>query len=264
MSRGQSEWFIYALVDPRTDEVRYIGKTKHLGRRLRDHQDESVEGKKSHRHNWIRQMLAEGHSPQMVLIESGFGEAWRERESFWIDSLRESCRLLNMRNGGDGRSFVVVTEEVRAKQSASGKARCAARGPMPEETRAKLRAANVGKKMSDEARTKLSAAKRGWQPTDETRERMSAAMRKRMACPDERAKSIAALAAGRAAQQEAPPRPQWQVLCVETGEVFASPKIAAAAVGVDPKRIRTAMALGKRCGEYHYARPSTPTAFGND
>jgi plasmid stability protein len=211
----------------------------------------------------MRQLFSQGHAPEMVLIESGFGEAWRERESFWIDSLRDSCRLLNMRNGGDGRSFVVVTEEVRAKQSASGKARCAARGPMPEETRAKLRAANVGKKMSDEARAKLSAAKRGWQPTDETRERMSAAMRRRMGCPDERAKYLAVLAACRAAQQQAPPRPQWQVLCVETGEVFASPKIAAAAAGVSAKRIRTAVALGKRCGEYHYARPSTPDPVAN-
>jgi hypothetical protein len=65
--------YIYALIDPRTDEVRYIGKSIEPNKRLKSHiyassyiNDSSYN---SHKSNWIRKLLSENlnQKSQMVL-----------------------------------------------------------------------------------------------------------------------------------------------------------------------------------------------------
>jgi hypothetical protein len=66
--------YIYKLIDPITDEIRYIGQTDNLNRRFNDHVSSST-NKKSASYNtykscWIRKLVKNGHNPIMEIIDS--------------------------------------------------------------------------------------------------------------------------------------------------------------------------------------------------
>lgn len=98
---------IYALVDPRTNQIRYIGVTKNsLKSRLNCHirqakQNPGIGNK--HKNYWIRQLLQNDLAPEIAIIEkcnnskSAFaGEVW------WIELLTKlNYPLVNIAKGGD-------------------------------------------------------------------------------------------------------------------------------------------------------------------
>lgn len=132
--------FIYALVDPFTDAVRYVGKADDVQRRLRGHINEAKRGKRDHKNRWIASLLSRDARPQVRILES-CGDNWKERETWWITELRAvGCGLTNSKSGGDG---LEPTQDVRRKLSE------AKRGKTPH---------NKGKKASEEARRKMSLA----------------------------------------------------------------------------------------------------------
>ena len=94
--------FIYLLVDPRTFEIRYVGKTHNLRERLYVHMSNARRGNKAYVYNWIRLLTREDLSPMMFVVEVIWGD-WRQAEKRWIKSLREQgCRLTNQTDGGEG------------------------------------------------------------------------------------------------------------------------------------------------------------------
>ena len=65
-----SIWFIYALLDPETKEIRYVGKTMHLVPRLKNHIKSSKSSKdKTHKENWILKVLSSGGIPILEILE---------------------------------------------------------------------------------------------------------------------------------------------------------------------------------------------------
>jgi hypothetical protein len=110
---------IYGLVDPRSNEVRYIGKTNQkpsyrLVQHL--HQAETQDGN-SHLLNWLRQLLAEGLAPDIRILEVLEEWAdWQERERIWIAQTRAAgWRLTNMTDGGEG--TLNPSKEIRQQRS---------------------------------------------------------------------------------------------------------------------------------------------------
>lgn len=90
---------IYVLVDPRTRELRYVGKTRDPEMRLKAH----CYGKHStYCSRWIQALKRDGFAPQMVIVESGLTEEqWPEREQHWIAHYRElGAELTNITDGG--------------------------------------------------------------------------------------------------------------------------------------------------------------------
>ena len=58
---------IYGLMDPNTMEIRYIGQTcQPLNNRYKKHLNEKG---KSYKCNWIKSLLSNGYTPNLVLIE---------------------------------------------------------------------------------------------------------------------------------------------------------------------------------------------------
>jgi predicted GIY-YIG superfamily endonuclease len=77
-------YFIYALVDPRTDAVAYVGLTNNPNARLQDHLNNFVTNRK--KGNWVRQLRDEHLEPQMKILEVvDTREAAIEREKHWIN-----------------------------------------------------------------------------------------------------------------------------------------------------------------------------------
>jgi len=108
---------IYALCDPDTEEIRYIGKTSNdLYQRLGVHiyRAKRAKGQLTHRMAWIRSLLSEGKRPLIHGLAFVTEENWREKERWWIQFCRETgVRLTNLTDGGDGISGYSHTQERR-------------------------------------------------------------------------------------------------------------------------------------------------------
>jgi hypothetical protein len=196
-----AQWFIYALTDPKTEAVRYIGYTANPKKRLYQH-IYHCNGKDSHKNSWIKKLLSEGNSPNLVILERGDGP-WQEREKYWIQHYRNlGVRLTNSTNGGDGACGLLVSEETRRKignQSRESKryvnwinaaissnigrkqskeaiekrvAKVIGR-KMSQETKDKIRAKALGRAVSEETKAKMSASHVGKVKSEETRKKLS-------------------------------------------------------------------------------------------
>lgn len=104
---------IYGLVDPRDEQIRYVGATaRPLAAYLQSH----VYGARkrgtygqwvnvSAKDRWLRQLLDAGLAPRIVALHEVEDAVWREAEADVILSLRGvGCPLTNMRVGGAGGS----------------------------------------------------------------------------------------------------------------------------------------------------------------
>lgn len=194
---------IYALLDPRDNAVRYVGKTKMaLEYRLASHIS-SCQRANNHRTNWLRKLLRLGLRPIIQLLEVVLEEEWQDAERRWISQFRDAgARLTNSTNGGDG--LTEPTPETRAKLSAAlrGKPGRHTTKHTPEAI-AKMRAAlkgrkssygMKGKKASPEtvakrvAKLKANHPMRGRKHTPEAIAKMSAAAKARWAKAPKRQK----------------------------------------------------------------------------
>lgn len=111
--------FIYCLIDPRNNDIRYIGKTSNVKNRLKNHISEAIKSNsKTHKVNWIKSVLKENLTPMIDIID----EVSESSVNFWEKhyiSLYKSwgINLTNMTDGGDGYSSSYFTPEIRKKIS---------------------------------------------------------------------------------------------------------------------------------------------------
>jgi len=116
---------IYTLSDPRTNEIRYIGKTSRtLNQRLTNHiSDARVKRYKNHNCNWIQSLLKLDLFPKIELLDSiESTDDWEWLESYWIAQFRAwGFRLTNLTNGGDGNKGQVFSAESIEKRAAANR-----------------------------------------------------------------------------------------------------------------------------------------------
>ena len=139
---AHKKWFVYVLLDSRfenyADQVRYVGFTVNVKSRLRVHLEEASGGDRSHKANWIRQLVKENLLPAIRVIDQGIGTNWAHAERFYIKFFREEvgANLTNMTPGGDCGYF--TPEAIRSGADArKGK-------PLSSSHRAKLVEARIG------------------------------------------------------------------------------------------------------------------------
>lgn len=162
---------IYVLRDPRTNEVRYVGKTvKDLSSRLSAHINASRK-KKTHCGQWIQSLWKIGLRPIAEEIDQALGD-WAEKERFWIAHYRaETAKLTNQCDGGEGVCGIVWSAERRQHHSKQAKAFFES---APEEWRRKA-AENRSKAMTPEMRARISEKIKAVWEDPEYRARASAA-----------------------------------------------------------------------------------------
>jgi len=109
------KWRIYALKDPRTKLVRYVGWTRQsMVARLGEHIADSVSSQKTHKQKWILSMLSIGIKPTAEILQEGEGAGWAEAEQYWIKRHRSSgAKLTNGTDGGDG--IIGLPSQIRAQ-----------------------------------------------------------------------------------------------------------------------------------------------------
>lgn len=168
--------FIYALLDPRTNAIRYVGKADDPHRRWRRH---CTETGRTHRHWWIAQLCATGHKPTLRILEEVPCSEWIQREVWWIAHLRQNgCDLTNHCAGGNGAPGISPSSATREKIRA-GVVRAWQENPrtMSAEHKAAFVSSRAGAIVSEETRAKIRARITGYVRSTETRQRISEAKR---------------------------------------------------------------------------------------
>ena len=230
------EWFIYTLNDPRTNEVRYVGWTCDVGKRLSDHIYKRNKAP-TYKNNWIKQLESDGLIPTINVIESGFGNLWADVEIYWILHYRmQGARLTNMTDGGEGALGLVLTDEQKAKIGASS------RGYKHSlEAKEKMSKVHKGKKLTPEQREVMRIRGTKRKLSEETKRRMS-----------EERKGIPKSEEHRAKIREMTALKRKVTVRIEDGKVFPSLGFAAAEMGVYPSSIRMAIIRKRLCKGYHW------------
>lgn len=96
---------IYVLIDPRTNEVRYVGKANNVTQRYRAHLNRARKHQ-THKKNWLTQLKKEDLKPIMVIIDIVSIDDWQYWERYWISQMKQwGFNLVNYTNGGDGCTF---------------------------------------------------------------------------------------------------------------------------------------------------------------
>lgn len=150
--------FIYALCEPETLNIRYIGKADDVNRRFRLHLREIKRYPNTHKSRWIESVLKERRIPSLEILDEVPKNFWQLYEQKHIQMAKNAgFDLVNGTEGGDGgatRSGKNFSEETRRRMSLSIK-----RAYKNKDTTGKNNAF-FGRKHSPEAREKMSLAKK--------------------------------------------------------------------------------------------------------
>lgn len=93
--------FIYILIDPQSKQIRYVGKTTDVNRRLRRHITERFLHD-SYKDRWIRKLIDNDFSPEIEIIDKVDKVDWPYWEKFYISYFKYiGCELTNGTLGGD-------------------------------------------------------------------------------------------------------------------------------------------------------------------
>lgn len=132
---------IYALIDPKNDQPRYVGQTSRSLRERYNEHHKFLNHPRLPVQKWVQKLHRTGLIGELkiVVLEHVDEEFWQEREVFWIKELGGKYDLLNITPGGEG--LVGYTHS--------------------EETRVKIRAKRALQTFSVETRKKLSRARLG-------------------------------------------------------------------------------------------------------
>lgn len=157
--------FIYGLIDPRTNALRYVGESYRPKRRLGEHVALARISPNNRRRvvRWVRSLLKVQMLPLLEILEEVPDEAANDAERFWIASLRAAgAQLLNMATGGEGGGPLTEAARQKLRQrtfSAEHRAKIGAASRL--RTSPRFRALNEsrrGQALSTEHRNKIRAS----------------------------------------------------------------------------------------------------------
>ena len=174
---------IYGLVDPRNDQLRYVGKsTTGAKQRLASHLCPSSLKEQTRKNGWLKGLLKKSLRPEVITIEVCEGKAdLNEAERHHIAAFRAlGCNLTNATPGGDGEGWP-CSEEKRAKLSAATKGRRLS--VLTSETYARIGLKARGRKRSPESIAKTASKNKGQKRSPEQLQRFSEVSRLKWAEP---------------------------------------------------------------------------------
>ena len=92
--------YIYALLDPSSKEIRYIGKSSNIKNRMANHLCPSSLKKNTHKNNWLKKIKCK---PLVKILCTCKLKNANKFEKYYISKYKNlGARLTNGTNGGDG------------------------------------------------------------------------------------------------------------------------------------------------------------------
>lgn len=166
--------FIYTLIDPITNEVRYVGKSDNPWYRLykgnKIHIAHLKDNSNTHKVKWLNNLKNNNLVPILQILEECNKSEWQKREIEWINFYKSiGSKLTNSTDGGKGAGGFKFSEESKQKISLKNKGK-----KRSKETCEKISKSLTGFKMTEEQKNKMSiAAKKRWKNDVEFRKMMS-------------------------------------------------------------------------------------------
>ena len=203
-------YYVYAIVDPRTNLPFYIGKGKNS--RCFDHLNTRARGENKAKDARIDQIRLAGFEPEIKFVQQNLSEEQAydleiaEINKWGRRCVREDGLLLNLTAGGEGRTNVVVGDQTRAKLSKASKGRVmsaehkqkisdALKGKKkPPEHSERMRELHAGKTISAEQRAQISTRHKGKTVSNETKDKIREANIGKVVSDETKAKIRAAWA----------------------------------------------------------------------
>lgn len=143
---------IYALCDPDSLAVRYVGKANNMRSRINSHRWEAKSSKiHTRKANWLRSL--KGREPVIMILAVVKHDEWAEAERYWIAEMRNrGSDLTNYADGGqtspvEGKGH---TEETKLKLSKNA----IARGCRPPSQKGIVATSDTRKKLSEACRAR--------------------------------------------------------------------------------------------------------------
>lgn len=166
--------YIYGLIDPLTNQLKYVGKSVSPKLRLRKHLSERHKYD-THKDRWLRKLINSNTKPELIIIDVVKECEWVFWEQFYISYYKSiGCNLTNGTIGGDqppGTKGRKHTELSKKKMSDSKKGKPIPwlnNKPRTDEHKNNLSKSlkgrispNKGKTFSEEYRKKLSESHKG-------------------------------------------------------------------------------------------------------
>lgn len=99
-----NQYIVYGLIDPRDQQLRYIGKSNYGLKRAKQHFEKSSRKIRSYKNNWINSVFNDGLKPSIIVLSKcdSSSDAFEEEEHLIRYFKYVGCRLTNKTNGGDG------------------------------------------------------------------------------------------------------------------------------------------------------------------
>jgi len=116
---NEQKHLVYALVDPSTNEIRYIGKSSQGIKRAYHHKKASNLKVITHKTNWIKKLISNGLDYNVQILEiCNDADHVIQREIYWIKFYRDiGTNLTNLTDGGEGNVGWNPSEEIRKNMS---------------------------------------------------------------------------------------------------------------------------------------------------
>jgi len=155
---------IYGLIDPTTNEIRYIGKAIDLYTRIRNHYKPSRLISKTHKNNWINKLLNDGEKPLVVVLEIiNQTIELNDAEIKWIKHYKDlGCDLTNGTEGGDGGKMSPESiEKMKLTKNLNKQEGFWLNKKFSDEHKKNISESKKGKEISEETKLKLSESHKG-------------------------------------------------------------------------------------------------------
>lgn len=111
--------YIYIILNPVTNEVKYVGKTLNTKRRFYQHLHTKLN---SYCSKWIYSLLEKNIIPEFVIIDEVYEDNWQFYEEYWISQFKSwGFNLTNLTSGGEGCNNRCVSEQTRKNISINQK-----------------------------------------------------------------------------------------------------------------------------------------------
>lgn len=158
-----SKYLIYGLTDPRTGNLRYVGKSCTGLSRPKAHFHPTKLKESTKKNSWIKSLKAQGLLPGIEILEEHEGPfTLSDSECFWIANVKAcGAELLNMTDGGDGAPGRVQSKEEKTKRSNLAKARFKLHGSSlrgykhSQATRETMSRVRIGKRLPKKTREQV-------------------------------------------------------------------------------------------------------------
>jgi hypothetical protein len=109
--------YIYSLSDPRTNDVRYIGKTSNVKNRFKKHIKVSLDNIVTLKDEWIYELKNINLKPVIEILDIGDDLNINDLEIYWISQFKTwGFNLANMTIGGEGGNWIGVNHKESSKR----------------------------------------------------------------------------------------------------------------------------------------------------